>query len=290
MDVSDMPNQQLCLGLVKGMSLPPIKQLHCIKNAGFDGFFALWQHLGQLDPLAEEATFLDLHFQSIHAPFRKAKDIWSPESCGDDALKELLDCLRDCDRLHVPIMVAHVYKGFDIEQPNKIGVARFGTLIEAAAARNIKIAFENVEGEEHLSLLLERFGHYDHVGFCWDSGHELCYNHCADMLAKYGDKLFATHLNDNLGVSNADGNISSIDDLHLLPFDGIANWDNIAKRLDRIGYSGPLTFELSVTSKPGRHENDQYNQMTIEQFFALAYTRAKQVAAKRGNYEISSNQ
>lgn len=44
------------------------------------------------------------------------------------------------------------------------------------------------------------------------------------MLDKYGDRLIATHLNDNLGVSDFDGKVTWTDDLHLLPFDGIIDW------------------------------------------------------------------
>lgn len=62
------------------------------------------------------------------------------------------------------------------------------------------------------------------VGFCWDSGHELCYNHGRDMLAQYGDRLLGTRLNDNLGVRDDGGQITFLDDLHLLPFEGIADW------------------------------------------------------------------
>ncbi len=284
-----MWKQPLCLGLIKGLQTDPLQQLQYIKNAGFDGFFAVWEHPGHLDALAQEADKLGLIFQSIHAPFDKTRDMWEDSEAGEIAEKELLDCVADCRRLGVPIMVTHAYKGFDIEPPNEIGVARFGKAIEAAKASGVKIAFENVEGEEHLRLLFDRYGHYDHVGFCWDTGHELCYNHSKDMMKLYGDRLMATHLNDNLGISRTDGSIFWTDDLHLLPFDGIADWDGIAKRLDQYGFNGPLTFELSISSKPGRHENDHYSQMPPEQYFALAYARACRVAAKRGFYAISSN-
>lgn len=284
-----MWRQPLCLGLVKGFNIDPIQQLQYIKNAGFDGFFAVWDHPGQLHSLAQEAKHLGLMFQSIHAPFHKARDMWEDGEAGDIAEAELLNCIKDCAQLQVPIMVTHVYKGFDIEPPNKIGVARFGKVVEAAREAGVKIAFENVEGEEHLALLFTHYGHYPHVGFCWDTGHELCYNRSKDMLGCYGSRLFATHLNDNLGISRADGTIFWTDDLHLLPFDGIADWDDIAKRLNLYGFDGPLTFELSISSKPGRHDNDQYSQMLPEQYFALAYARACRVAAKRGIYGISSN-
>ena len=284
-----MWKQPLCINLVKGMNIEPIEQLRLIKQTGFDGFFDVWKEPGQLDALAAEAEKLGLMFQSIHAPFGKARKMWMEGEEGEVALQELLNCLQDCSRLQVPIMVIHAYIGFDIEPPTEIGVKRFGTLIEAAGKCNVKIAIENVEGEEHLALLMKTYGHLPQVGFCWDTGHEMCYNHHQDMLALYGDKLIATHINDNLGISNIDGIIAPTDDLHLLPFDGIGNWDDIAARLNRCNFDGPLTFELSVSPKRGRHDNDIYADLSPQQYLCLAYARACRVAAKRGIYGLSSH-
>ena len=89
--------------------------------------------------------------------------------------------------------------------------------------------------------------------------------------------MFATHINDNLGVKDPGGKITCLDDLHLLPFDGIADWQYNAERLVAASFSGPLTFELKTKSIPMRHENDRYDQMSAEQFFAEAYVRACRV-------------
>ena len=129
-----------------------------------------------------------------------------------------------------------------------------------------------------MSALMEAFKDYDNVGFCLDTGHELCYNHGQDMLALYGDRLIATHLNDNLGIRDFDGAITCIDDLHLLPFDGICDWQEVANRLHKCGFDGPLTFELNLNSKPGRHENDAYAEMPFERYLAEAFARACRVA------------
>ena len=116
------------------------------------------------------------------------------------------------------------------------------------------------------------------VGFCWDTGHELCYNPGTDMAALYGERLLVTHLNDNLGVRDFGGKTTFIDDLHLLPFDGIADWDRICRELS--GFDGALSFELNTKSKPGRHENDCYGAMPLEIYLAEAFKRACRVAAK----------
>jgi sugar phosphate isomerase/epimerase len=98
------------------------------------------------------------------------------------------------------------------------------------------------------------------------------------MLALYGDRLIATHINDNLGVSDYTGEIKPQDDLHLLPFDGVKDWTDFAQRIQKCGYNGALTFELKLASQPGRHENDAYREMPFERYLAEAYKRACRVA------------
>ena len=259
---------QLCLGLVKGLDMEPVAQLRHIKAAGFDGFFSLWETPGQLDALAAEAAKLGLRFQSVHAPFRKTSALWEPGDAGEAALQELLECLEDCRRLQIPVMVSHVFMGFEIRQPNQLGLQRFSRLFDAAGDAGVRIALENVESAAHLKYLLDCCQE-SHVGLCWDSGHAHCYNRGHDLLGQYGHRLLATHLNDNLGVRDPAEQISKYDDLHLLPFDGSLDWDAIAQKL--AGFDGPLTFELSA-----KH----YHHMPPADFFALAYARACQVAAK----------
>ena len=125
---------------------------------------------------------------------------------------------------------------------------------------------------------MEHFKDNSAVGFCWDSGHELCYNHSEDLLKMYGDRLIMTHLNDNLGISRFDGKTYWTDDLHLLPFDGIADWNYNVERLKKSTIPEYLNFELNMTSKPERHENDCYAAMPYEQYFTEAYKRACRIA------------
>ena len=163
-----------------------------------------------------------------------------------------------------------------------------GICLPCAKELGIKIAFENTEGDEYLAALMEHFENNGSVGFCWDSGHEMCYNRSVDLLAKFGDRLIMTHLNDNLGIGSFDGEITWKDDLHLLPFDGVADWDHNISRLQKSRYMPILNFELKVSSKPDRHENDIYMQMSPEQYFTEAYKRACKIAyrySKAGSFD-----
>lgn len=276
-----MWGQRLCLNIFGKTEIQPEELLRKYKVAGFDGFFASWSGVNSLNWLAKIAEDEGMLFQSIHAPFVRSADMWKADSGkGDEALEELLLCLEDCRKLRVPIMVVHAYIGFEEKNPDppQIGLMRFEKLVLEAEKANVKIAFENTEGEEYLDALMRYFAHSPNVGFCWDTGHEMCYNHSRDLLADYGDRLIATHINDNLGISDFDGKTTFIDDLHLLPMDGVADWEDIARRLNACGYEGVLTFELSMWSKPGRHDNDLYRKMGIDEYLAEAYKRACRVA------------
>ncbi|MBP3370741.1 MAG: sugar phosphate isomerase/epimerase, partial [Clostridia bacterium] len=94
-----------------------------------------------------------------------------------------------------------------------------------------------------------------------------------DIIGKYSDKLCCTHLNDNMGQTTS--SITWLDDSHLLPFDGVGNWDGIAARLKKANYTGDLTFELTVLNKPERNTHDIYAGLDFEAYSALALERAK---------------
>lgn len=277
-----MWNQKLCMGIGDTYGLSETEQIRLFKKTGFEGFFYLWE--GDDDILAECAKVgkeENMIFQSIHAPWGYVRDMWE-ESEKEDAEKgveQLKHCVDLCAKYEIPLLVSHVFVGFDCEYiPTQFGIENYGKVIDYAEKCGIKIAFENTEGDEYLDAILKAYHDRECVGFCWDSGHEMCYNRSKDLLGLYGDKLFGTHINDNLGIKDFNGEITWHDDLHLLPFDGMADWQYNVDRLKKCGYKGILTFELNNESKPNRHENDKYAKMPIEEYIAEAYARACKIA------------
>ena len=274
-----MHNTKLCLAAHYG-NIDVNEQIKLYSDAGFYGFFTEYnQNLAQYRNTAEKCG---MYYQSVHAPYVRMCYLWRDCADTEDTRNELLKCIDDSADAGVPIVVAHSYIGIGakkIDVPNAHGISNFSYAVERAVKRGVKIAFENTEGEEFLEMLMTHFKDVPNVGFCWDTGHEMCYNHSEDMMALYGERLIATHLNDNLGIRDYNGEITFHDDLHLLPFDGIADWNNIASRLKKYGYSGELTFELNLGSKPGRYENDKYRRLPFEEYISEAYARACRVAA-----------
>lgn len=252
-------------------------RVRAIAESGFDGFFA--SRCGKGAPSVAGARRCakeyGLLLQSIHAPFVHVADLWDGGEPAEAALSELLACLEDSAAAEVPLVVCHAFIGFDRHSPTAVGVENYGRLIRRAGELGVSLALENTEGEEYLAALFDAFSGEEHVGFCWDSGHELCYNR-KDMLALYGDRLFGTHLNDNLGVRDPEGKIiTPKDDLHLLPFDGVGEWRTFASRLAGLDFRGPLTFELKPSEQFPFAEYAKEAHSRAERFASLVQSCAK---------------
>lgn len=269
----------LCLGTGLDFDeVPAVEQIEIMKSAGFDQFFfndGKNQDPAEDEAVAEKAAKIGIGFHSIHAPFYGMDDMWHDE---DGELwrimeKELKSSIDNCHNFDVPIVVMHAIIGMDNHTPTELGLERVSSIIDYAVKKGVTIGFENTEGECYLKALLDKYGELENVGFTFDSGHELCYNGGTDMLGKYGKYLISTHLDDNHGMTDPD-HPNFLDDYHLLPFDGYADWDGIAHRLHKCGFDGSLTFEVDSKGRCGSHSNDKYLGMNIEQFVSAAYEHA----------------
>ncbi len=271
----------LCLGTGLGFEreIEPINQIKTIKSVGFDACF--YDRLKNADSsatyaFADECAKNGIIFQSIHAPFYGMDDIWHDENgdLSEIMINELLNSIDDCNETDVPIVIMHAIIGMDNCTPTELGLNRLEQVIDRAVKKGVNIAFENTEGEMYLEAIFNRYGDVPNVGFCIDTGHEMCYNFSRDLIGKYGSRLIATHLNDNMGITNPP-DITFLDDAHLLPFDGIADWQGIADRLNKCGYDGILTFELNAKGRKGDCPNRIYDSLSFEKYVSLAYEKAE---------------
>lgn len=263
---------------VGGYGLNFDDSLRLISKAGFDSFFSGTASLDELKQRRALADRYGLVYSSLHAPFKKAADMWEEGTLGEDAEAEIHSCIDLCFGIDVPILVVHPFIGFDKHSPGDIGLDRFKRLAQYAFEKNVKLAIENVEGEEYFDYLVKGLADFDSVGFCLDTGHQMCYNRGRDFLSELGDKLIYTHVNDNEGITYSDGRIFWHDDAHLLPFDGVQDWRKLALQLKKIGYDGFLTLELSKASKPNRTCNDIYSTMSAEEYVFEAAARINKFA------------
>ena len=137
------------------------------------------------------------------------------------------------------------------------GRARFARLVDYAAAKNVKIAFENQRMLANLAWAMEAFPG-DPVGFCWDCGHEFCFTPGRHYMPLFGNRLLCTHIHDNTGVFNEDS--------HFLPYDGTGNFDAVADALRQSGYTGSLMLEMV--------NRERYSELDPHAFLEQAYSAA----------------
>ena len=263
-----MESLKLCMSTISTPELEIPEQLPRFKAQGLDAFFTRYDpHVREYRELADK---LGLIYQSVHAPNHMTEKFWDSREAAVPAVAEWIQCVKDCSEAGVPIMVAHAYRGIGIQcEVTQERIDNFRYVVDAAVKYGVNIAFENTEGQEYLTVILDTFADCPNVGFCWDTGHEFCYNRGQDMTANRGHRMICTHLNDNLGCRTGDETISAKDDLHLLPFDGFVNWQSVVDRMKKWNYQNILTFELKKTA--------YYQDLSFDCYLQEAYNRIQRV-------------
>lgn len=258
----------------------PKTLIRTIADIGFDAVSPVWSVGDELKETVDCARECGLIVQSLHAPSGQEANIWSEDpEIGGFALQDFQRSLLDCHKLSIPVLVVHTWRTFCFSgTPSEAGLINFSKLVEQAADFGIQIAFENMQGEKYLYALMEYFRGNPAAGFCWDSGHETCYNHAMPLLKDLGDRLIMTHLNDNLGVTNEDGSIAAKDDLHYLPFDGVGDWERHVRLLQQAKKQEILNFEVKRFAKEGQRQNSRYLVLSLEEYLDEAYLRARKIA------------
>lgn len=265
--------------LQENYALPMVQVIDLLADTGFSAVSPGWQRNGQLDEIIRKARCRNLTIQSLHGPLRGMPAMWeeNPE-IARPILQDLLQSATDCAEYDIPILVVHPWNGVHYSFcEDTLCFRHFDMLVQYAEKSGVCIAFENLEGPEYLTALLARYAGNPAVGFCWDSGHERCYTPGWEFLSRYGNRLVMTHLNDNLGVTDPDGNLQGTDDLHLLPCDGNADWDSTIRRLKTANRQEILNFELKIRPKGDRCKLDLYSKMPLQQYLQLAFERASRV-------------
>lgn len=253
--------RNLCLDVFDG--IPHEELLPLVKAAGFDGFCSGWtfgNDLAAMTALAQQAADLGLNYENSHSTIPGSELMWVEKAEAEAAVENFLLCLDNCEKLHIPLMVVHVQTQ-GVENPDfALGMKRFERIVDYAAQRNIRIAFENIDAPELLERTLRHFAGRTNVGFCYDNGHEACHTPGVRYMPKVGDKLIYTHLHDNFGA----------DDDHLIPGDGSLDMELLVKEIRDSGYQGGLTLEVNYTGYK--------DKMTPKAFVERCYQVACQLA------------
>lgn len=221
--------------------------LRSMAEFGFGATFtgSQWTDPKKLIVFADLCAKYGITYETMHAPFGHINDIWYDNEDGEAMLSELTACVDNCALAGVGIAVVHLSSGLTPPSITDIGRSRYEKLVDHAACKGVKIAFENQRMLANLSWALETFGP-DVAGFCWDCGHENCFTPGREYMPLFADRLICTHIHDNDGVFN--------NDLHLIPFDGKLRYERVAEHLSASSYTGSLMLEV-IASTSGRYED-----------------------------------
>lgn len=125
------------------------------------------------------------------------------------------------------------------------------------------IAFENHRYLENVKYIMER---YPDAGFCLDTCHEHAFTPGIRYMPIWGDRLVATHISDNELMCDKD--------MHMIPFDGIIDYNKTAREIAECRNNVCLMLEV----KPDNHE--KYANMSIKDYYATATMKLKQFEKK----------
>ena len=191
---------------------------------------------------------------SMHAG-RASWDLAAPDLAERrQAVEDLCRSYKQAAELGVDLVICHcngpksAYGVADYRANMARSRRSLALAAERAGQAGIRLAVETMvaRGEKrpgnHVVEVLEMIDSLgDHVGVCVDTGHSNTGGNdvAAEILAA-GDKLFATHLQDNFGQPDADP--------HLLPGCGNIDWDAVLGALDELDFAGPRTIEINLAS------------------------------------------
>ena len=226
------------------------------------GFRRTFTMSGTVEKMLETAKTVHaagLTFDQLHAPFSGINAMWAADETGDAMYRRLTECIDCCVAVGAPIATVHLSSGNTPPPCTDAGRARYIALVEYAAGKGIKIAFENQRKLFNIAWAFEEFKDAPNVGFCWDCGHEACATPDIQFMPLFGKRIICTHMQDNDAVFG--------EDLHKLPFDGKVDFTRVARQLNEAGYDGCLMLETESS-------NPIYRGYTTEQYLTRAFDAA----------------
>ena len=260
--------RELCIRANYGYSGRYVERITLAKDAGFDSVFismrragkrlATFDNICQAIDLAKE-NGVKLEF--LHMPnLKEINSIWQVGDMGDIYTDYLIGMIFHSRLLGVKKFCLHTCYKREVDAPSELALRRFQRIANACERFGCVLGIENTESRLHDEFVLDNLDSKA-VGFCYDSGHETALYHakCGSLLDKYGDKLVLVHLHDNMG---------ELDD-HLLPFDGVLDWDKITTKLAKC----PDVNVVLEVKKPG--DPDSLDE--AKQYLATALDRAKEL-------------
>lgn len=238
-----------------------LPHLETIKSHGFDlvEIFATRTHFdyrdaGRVAGLRGWLHDLDLVAGSMHAPIfdgfrngewgRAFSNASSSAASRQDAIDETKAALDAARELGCAYAVLHlgVPRGQKIPAgDNDASAVRksLEAIAKAAAASGVRLAIEVIPNDlstpAALADLLGGDLEIGDTGVCLDFGHAHMMSGTVEAAETLAGHLLTTHVHDN----------NSRSDDHLVPFAGTIDWPTTLMAMQKVGYAGPLVFEVA---------------------------------------------
>jgi sugar phosphate isomerase/epimerase len=246
-----------------------------IKNAGFKNVMVDATNRN-LENCIKSALALGLKIPFVHLDSRDANFLWGGDEHAEIFVGQIIRDIEICAKYKIETAVLHLETGELSVEPNMNAVRRMNKIIRAAEIQGVKIAVENGNYLAHDFYIFFKIKS-PNLGFCYDCGHHYLLNPETDLLNRYGVRLFAVHLHDNL--LDKSGDVAWAGDLHYLPMDGKIDFKRVMKQIGQSVYNGVLMLESTRESYCAPYI---YKDLSPSEFLKRAYECGKMLIKTDG--------
>jgi sugar phosphate isomerase/epimerase len=246
-----------------------------VKKAGFNNIMIAFKVGGEENAILE-AKKQGLKIPYVHLNNKPANDLWAKGESNKEYVEDVIRQIKLCAKYDIHIAVLHGTEGgaSDLALPtSQYALDCMEKILKVAEEKNVKIALENLDAPnfDHFTFLLDNIKS-DFLGLCYDAGHHNLYRPDFDILEKYGDRILAIHLHDNL--MDWEYGYDYTRDLHMLPFDGKIDYEKVCQKLAKTSYDNVIMLELHRLSCG---EPRKYDNMSTDSFLNLARARTENI-------------
>lgn len=228
------------------------ERIKLIKEAGFECVITsadprLNKQNGSIRNQVKYIKKAGLKLSSLHMTYVEDElpNFFMDNKIGNKIEKRIIKDLHLAKKYGFTCVVAHISG-----EESEIGYKRLDRILKVCEKLDVPLAIENLDFNRQ--LLVKLFSRYDdnkYAKFCYDAGHNNCFDYGFDYLGKYGDKLICLHLHDNKGDQ----------DSHTLNKYGNIDWEKIALGLSKCKEVN-LDYELLMKQSSDDSKEDVVNE------------------------------
>lgn len=226
-----------------------------------------------LSGIRRDAERAGIEIYQAHGPWR-----WPPQDATPEERAERFEkmsrSILGCQILGCPNLIIHPIMPFgDWQDPEpttlwEMNLEFFSRLCEVALAHKVTICFENMpmlalslSTPEQILRFVKQIDS-PAMRVCLDTGHCAVFGQSpADAVRLLGKEyLRAMHVHDNDGHA----------DRHMLPGEGVIDWDAFARALAEVGCECPVSLETGVSSKLPPAEREAAELALAKRALAMA--------------------